>query len=77
MLHIIYIFDSIQGFFVSHVTIRFCHKRWIFKKTPFGRRVFRLESEMRDKFLIFGHAGQHLELTDQISSGEWTNMDTG
>ena len=30
--------------------------------------------ETKDQFLILGHAGQRLELTDQISFGDWTNM---
>ena len=41
---------------------------------PLCQRVFWLKPEMTDQFLIVGHAGQQLELADQISFGEWTNM---
>ena len=41
---------------------------------PFCQRVFGLKPKTKDQFLILGHAGQQLELADQISSGEWTNV---
>ena len=41
---------------------------------PLCQRVFGRKPETKDQFLILGHAGQQLELTDQISFGDWTKM---
>ena len=43
-------------------------------RSPLCQRVFERKPETKDQFLIVGHAGQQLELTDQISFGDWTKM---